>query len=324
MEKLSVDRCLSPAVDSFFFFLVIVWLAIAMLRYRKTQPLSVFCVVALAVWYFTASYDIRNAEIPFCLVAVTSVVLVVRTASAAKTRGPKSKAIALAVALPLLLLSLPGLAHKPLQTLGLLARRPLPPDVWTADAPGRLRFFKPSSDLVNILDAAPYGTGATHVLAGNHDYRLFGERGVYATQLNAFESVAPGDVCLRIPAFMPPPPEPFLLAAFVRRALPHRELWMASPADPVEVPFSLENDILSPENAPPCGILELEFDDPVPEDASLACTNAEGDAALFAKYVQDAKDGKILRLLYWTGTAQPPSFRYSGPPPASCRLRSMP
>jgi hypothetical protein len=324
MGKLSVDRCLSPAVPPVFFSVAAAWLAAAMLRYRETRPLAVFCAFALAVWFFSASYDIRNAEIPFCLVAVASALLAARTADAAKTRGLKNKAIALAVALPLLLLALPGLAHNPLQTLALLAHRPRPPDVWPADAPGRLRFFKPSSDLVNILNAAPYGTNATHILAGNRDYRLFGERGVYAIQLNSFESVAPGDLLLRVPSFMPPPPKPFLLAASLHRAAPHRELWLAAPGDAVPAPFALDNGVLSPENAPPCGIVELDFDNPVPEDATLVCANAEGDAAVFAKYVQSAKDATTLRLLYWTGTDLPPTFLYSGPPPTACHLRLLP
>lgn len=324
MGKLSVDRCLSPAVPPVFFSCAAAWLAVAMLLCRKTRPLALFSAFALAVWFFTASYDIRNAEIPFALVAVASALLAARTADAAKTGGPAAKALALSVALPLLFLALPGLAQKPLRTIGLLARIPRPPDVWTADAPGRLRFFKPSSDLVNILNAAPYGAGATHILAGNRDCRLFAPRGVYAIQLNAFEAVEPGDLLLRVPSFMPPPPKPFLLAASLHRAAPHRELWMAAPPDPVPAPFSLENGLLVPENAPPCGIVELEFGAPVPEDSSLACANAEGDAALFAKYVRDAKDGRTLRLLYWTGSAAPPSFLYSGPPPAACRIRPLP
>ena len=324
MGKLSVDRCLSPALPPVLFFAAAAWIAAALLLCRKTRPLAVFCAIALAVWFFTASYDLRNAEIPLCLLAVVAALLAARAARTAQFPGFRPKAAALAVILPLLALTLPGLAHAPLQTLSLLARSPRPPKTWTADAPGRLRHFKPSSDLVNILSAAPYGASAAHILAGNRDYRLFAPRGVYAIQLNAFHDVHPGDLLLRVPSHMSAPPAPYLLAAALDRAAPHRELWLAAPTAPSPVPFTLDGDVLTPSNAPSCGLLELAFDAPPPDDATLSCDDLEGDPALFARYIRPARAANTLRLLYWTTSPSPPAFRYTGPPPASVRLLPLP
>lgn len=320
----------------------------AALASRRTRGLTLFSAATLAAWFFFASYDIRNAEAPLCLLAVAAAMLLRDALSMLRdfeppplawtglpfnfllTRHPVRAAkdtAAILVAISWCALTVPALAHAPLDAVAALASHPRPPAPWTGGVPARLRLFKPASDLVNILETAPYGRAARHVVACDRLYRLFGVRGVYAIQQNGAGARDPGDIFLRCPSWAAAPGAPFVLAGAISRAAPYRELWLACPESaPHDSPFELRETSLSVSGAPPCGLLEIFLPENAERPSGLGLSRAcmTDEAALYAEYVKPVRDGRALRLVYWTGSGASPVFDYSGQVPERVAIRAFP
>lgn len=330
LGRLAYDRLLfvNPGLPSAVAAIPAALLLAAALISRRTRALSLFSLATLALWFFFASYDLRNAEIPLCLLAIAAAMLLSAALSAMAGPGCRfKKATASMLVLSWCVLTFPALSGAPLDTVSALAKAPRPPAVWRADSQGRLRFFKPSSDLVNILSASPYGKSAPKVVAGDSLYRLFGERGVYAMQLNGYNGTECGDIFLRCPQWMGKPPAKFRLAASLERTAPYRELWLGcGDGDFRDAEFAIAEERLDVSGAPPCGMLELVFAEPPGEADAVAvsCENVTSEAALFARYVRPVQDGNALRFLYWTGDGSTPRFAYRGPIPLCVRLWTPP
>ena len=298
-------------------------LAAAGVAVRKTRAPALFSAAMLALWFFSASYDLRNAEPALCLFAAVAAKTLRELRLAARGGRASARIAWAAVAASWALLAVPGFAAVASGYRGTLLSRPGSAARRFADPEGRRRLFKPAADLVNVLGRAPYGERAEHVIAGDRLYRLFGARGVCSRQLNGMNDTRPGDILLRGPSWMAKPPPPFRLAATLGRSTPYHELWIAcGDGEFREMPFSSSAGRLAVEGAPPCGLLELVL--PVRAQAGderrISCENAVGNAALFARYVLPVAKGRVLRFLYWTGDGSPPRFAYSGPEPSSVRV----
>ena len=322
-----VDRAIPASWSAVAAAAAMALAAMAFARRRSRLPAAV-AAVALAIWFFTGSYDLRNAEPALCLAAAAFAALLPPLPSEKSPSGALPRTAILGwlrtafAAAALLVLSLPGVAGTPAKAVAAVFRTPARHRAWTMPAGHRHQAFRPAGDLVNVLAEAPCGRHARHVLSGDLLYRLFGARGVYAIQLNAYDDGVPGDILLRAPAWMGSPREPFLRAAVVRGAGHYREMYLREP-DLRPVSFDFAEGVLHIADAPTSGLLEVRLQPGSAPDASLCL--APGDAPLdpFARYLRCIRDGDCLRLVYWTPGASP-AFSLVGAIPDSCRLAVFP
>ncbi|MBQ9727623.1 MAG: hypothetical protein IJV65_08990 [Kiritimatiellae bacterium] len=323
VARAAFDRALPGGAASWFTAAAALALAVGGVAVRKTRGIAVFALAAMLFWFFTASYDLRNAEPALCLFSAVAAKTLRRARLRAAGGNAASRTAFAVLAACWTVLAVPGFCMVFANRCAVFSRKPGTVALRFSEPEGRRRLFKLSADLVNVLGRAPYGTHAAHVLSGDRLYRLFGSRGVCIRQLNGLHGLQSGDILLRAPSWMLPAPEPFRLAAALERSIPYHELWIAcGDADFSDVPFSAGGGVLSVEGAPPCGMLELVFPDRTSASGATAisCANETAEAALFAQYVLPVRDGNVVRFLYWTGDSAPPRFAYAGPEPVAVRL----
>ena len=316
-----VDRAIPDRWSAVAAAAAVALVALAFIRRRSRVPAAI-AAATLVAWFFAGSYDLRNAEPALCFAAAAFAALLPPT----PRDRPHAAAIGwlrtLIAAGALLVLSLPGLSGAAASSVAATFRPPARHRAWTMPAGHRHQAFRPAGDLVNVLAEAPCGRQARHILAGDSLYRLFGARGVYAIQLNAYDDGAPGDVFLRAPAWMKPPRKPFLRAAVVRGAGPYREMWLREPAlRPVA--FDFAEDVLRVADAPSAGLLEVNLRPGAAPDASLRLAPKDAPLDPFARYLHCIRDESRLRLVYWTPGVSP-AFSLVGAIPDSCRLVAFP
>ncbi len=350
-NKILFDRSIPARWSPVASGAAVVLVAMAFARRRSRLP-AVAAIAALGAWFLTGSYDLRNAEPALCL---TSVVFAMLLPPARKTppapcgappsrRGANGSSFIIqrndstppncrraavlegvrtsVVAGALLVLSFPGVIRAPAHAAAVPFRKPALHRAWTMPPGSRHLAFRPTGVLVDVLAKAPCGRHARHVLAGDPLYRLFGARGVYAIQLNAYDDGAPGDVFLLAPSWMKSPGEPFLRVATMRRVIPYREMWLREP-DLRPVAFDFADGVLRIANAPSAGLLEVRLRPGSASDAALALSPDDLPRDPFTRYLRCIRDDTCLRLVYWTPGAAP-AFSLVGAQPDSCRLAAFP
>lgn len=258
--------------------------AAALVR-RRTRTAALALLALLAFWFFTASYDWRNA---FPALAFGSCVLAAAAAplSRRSLADPRNRRIVLyaIVATGALLYALLTMAIAGVDRSGALgailapvATRWRAPKAACLPPETRHMALRPAGDIRNILSAAPWTARAEHVWTGDPLYRLLAPKGCYAIQANAWRDAKPGDLFVGTAA-LPRPPEGFVPIAGLHRAPGYRSLWMfrpdLAPGLVLEIPAPDEND------APPSRELFGEA--------------ADGDP--FAAYLAPVRDGAALRL----------------------------
>ena len=160
------------------------------IRCRRLRVLCLSGVGMLMLWFYTASYDMRNALPAVCLLSIAVV-----GGGLAQVRGWLRQAIAVA-AFMLAFTFLPAKAKS--QSIATTVARlwgafPVPKSFLMA-AERRHMALRPWGDIREILYSVPYGLRATHINAANGLYRVLAPRGTYTLQFNAFTDVQRHDL----------------------------------------------------------------------------------------------------------------------------------
>lgn len=250
----------------------------------RTRLAALSALALFAFWFFTASYDWRNACPALALLAA-----VLAAAAAQPSAGfllaPRNRRHApwfvlasLCLAWSLVLVAAAGFDRSgagatllaPAATRWRAPRAALlPPAV-------RHMAMRPRGDLRNIFFAAPWAAAAERIWAGDGLYRVLAPKGCYAIQENAWHDAAPGDLAVGSPWFGRPPAG-FVPVAELRRAPGYRTLWMFRP------------DLV------PGRVLEIPAPaGDAPPSRDLFGAAAAGDP--FAPYLAPFRDGAVLRL----------------------------
>ena len=218
------------AIITYPLWLTVVLTAITVLLslcHKKSRCFLLLAVASLTFWFYTASYDLRNAFPALCTAVCAVVAIPVRPV---RRKGPwKDKLRPLAFLILLLAIALPAFANRILPTLRTEVKRYHAPRAFSDGFDTRHMVFRPEGDLRNILYEAPYGLRAVHLITGNHLYRLLAPKGVYAVQQNAYNDSRPHDIVVQNKG-LKAPPSSFVPVSEIRRAPGYRTLWMNRPA----------------------------------------------------------------------------------------------
>lgn len=250
---------------------------------RRTRGAALAVAVLLALWFFLASYDWRNA---YPALALGAAVL----AAAAFPASPVSFRRAFARNLPggllpvLLWCALAATAAVGMVRNGAAAEFAAPIlRRWNAPKAARLppgqrpMALRHQGPLRNLLFAAPWASRAEHIWAGDPLYRILAPKGCYSIQANAWKEARPGDLFVATAAQSRPSTRGFVPIARLRRMPGYRSIWMFRP------------------DRVPGSVLEV----PAPPDAASDRrerfgATAEGDP--LAAYLAPFRDGAVLRL----------------------------
>ncbi len=285
---------------------------------RRLFYLSLLGLLMMVLWFYTSSYDLRNAFVPLCLICMSMV------AAPFDTRlGNSGKTLRYALCLGVVWA---GLATNGGQREWALMQKPfhrflLPPSFVLPSA-SRHMAIRPEGDIRNLLFDTPFGQRATHLNAGSILYRLLAPRGVYAINANSFQEVKRHDLLVRdwhmgLPSGFVPVSTLLTrrgqsLAMYMPVFYPVDAAVMAigGPEDFVPIPDSILKanrrysiSVPVPPAAPGLstqrdGILSLQI---APPDAELVLTLDPSDASRdpYSGYFEAIRDGDRLRLLYW-------------------------
>ena len=303
---------------------------------RRSAPLGVLAASFGAIWFFTASYDGRNALAADFLLALCAG-SAAASATALLRRVPRARRFAGAlpafVAAALVLAAAFGEAGREVRlgVGGLPGRFRKTPGDRAADV-SDVKFFH------DFWREAPWAARARRLVAFSRDVRLWKGKGVYAVQRPALRGPVPGD--LHFSFLSGPrevrPPAPFVPVATVANHRLGRTLSEAFPAFS-DVPSVLTRadtgaavaagEVLpagavvriAPETDRRDGLAELVFDREVPGAAlRLAPESVRRDP--YAKLFRSVSCGEAVRTVWWTRkAAEPPVFEATLPREAAIR-----
>ena len=258
---------------------------LAALAQRRTRPAALLLAALLVFWFFTASYDWRNAYpalvLGACVLAASAWPARASQGEAearGRARTPFGRLATLALVLSLSLLAFAGSVRTgAFGALRTPVHRWQPPKA-TRLPPGlRHQAMRPAGDLRNILFAAPWASRARHIWTGDPLYRLLAPKGCYAIHVNRWHDAQPGDLFVGTAA-MPAPSDGFVPLARLRRTPGYQSIWIYRP--------DLVPGLVLERPAPPAG-------DEAPGREAFG-TDAEGDP--FAPYLAPYRDGGVIRL----------------------------
>lgn len=199
---------------------------------RRLRPIAAMAAAGYLLWFFTVSYDWRNAFVPLALFAVMIAGGV--TALADRWRKP-AWAGGVLMALAVLFF---GTGWLWTVATALPAWRPVvsAPPMWRTELEGRFRIASPGFRVVRVfLQQSPLGRRAHRIYCANILYRYLGEKGVYTLKGNSFSDVRPGDLLLHSDG--EPFPKDFVPVAKMQ-SLVYDTLAMAAPGgEPVDFKF---------------------------------------------------------------------------------------
>lgn len=256
--------------------------ALAALLRRRTRAAALACLALLAFWFFTASYDGRNAYPAFVLAAAVFTAAAdpgPGLAAGARPIEPLAVFVRLWLTLLLLAFSVGAMSASGAlsATLAPVLSRYRPPRAAMLAPADRHMAMRPQGDLRNIFFAAPWAARAERIWAGDALFRVLAPKGRYSIQINAWcDEPAPGDLFVQSP-WTGRPPEGFVPIAELRRASGYRTLWMYRP------------------DLAPGLVLEI----PAPGGDAPPARELFGEAAAgdpFAAYLAPVRDGAALRL----------------------------
>ena len=316
-------------------------------RDRNLRFFAITGPLGLVIWFFTASYDFRNAAAPLAMVLVAGVGVLwsggLRTMGRGRVRLIPYGLLALAALWSLKhLLALSILSPPVGKTAVFMHQRAAPESLFArsfrdyrvpkmaALPPDRRHMgVRPWGDLREILYQAPFGKRAVHLLAADGLYRVLAPRGVYMMHKNRYRGQQRFDVALGEP-YLKPPVQYEKVARFKRVAPYNFPVRIFQPefhtvamqipgrndADIREVEFKAgETQILrfgDPEHPMPWlkeGVLSLELSPPQAE-ATLVLAPEATERDPYAAYFESVTAGAHLRLLYWMNDDRPDLPRF--------------
>ena len=298
---------------------VCVFLCLWGLWRRKFTFCTLSGALLLAIWFYTGSYDFRNAFVPL-LVLTISIVGILFDFHFGRL-GNRLQYVLFVAMFGAGLFYPQGsqLCHTLTQPF---RRYSVPPII--AMQPGyRHMAVRPWGDIRNLFATSPYGQRATHLWSGTGLYRLLGPRGAYALNFNSYLEARPHDLVVQ-EDFMKTP-DGFVPVARLRRTGGKQSLCVFAPefhpvtvdleaVEPANEIFTWSNAVLRANHCYQCHItaIDLGIKQAVPRDGVIAIQVYPdgGDVNLilvpedakrdpYAPYFASNRDGSWVRLLYW-------------------------
>ncbi len=340
--KTGPNLCLGDApVLSYSATALAVVAVLAALVLRKARAVAAGAVWLFVLWFFTASYDWRNAFPAHLLACLAGAATVQRLTDLPRWRGVRRTLVLLSVFGAMALLfrqRLPSLAADR------LARRPVRPPLLALPEGERPSRISSLGDAFALYRAVPFLRDAPHLRMPGRDFRLLPNavRGIPYKGADAFADPRKGDLCFARRSFFAATKD-YLPVATVRGPRDLGETLLLYRPPPIEYSFRGER---TPDGAwvftqdyphpTPSGILEVEFPpnwfpDGIPDGVAVECIRpadlppedaalAEAFDALFSPIV--LKHGHYapcpaIRLPFWfpESSSDPPAFRISAQTP---------
>lgn len=318
--------------------LLCVWAA----RDRRLRFFAIAGPLGLAVWFFTASYDFRNAAAPLAmaLVAVVGVFWPRRLQAMGWAHVcliPTGVLVA-ATLWSLNQLRVLTMRSPPVgRTTVFMHRRAAPESLFALPfqtyrvpiivqlAPDRRHMgVRPWGDIREILFRAPFGKRAAHLLAADGMYRVLSPRGVYMMHKNRYQGQQRFDVALGEPYLKPS--AKYEKVSRLRRVglynVPVRlfkpefeavEMWTEdAPRDEIlgaaikagEARVLRFKCLAEDSSRLKEGILSLTLSPPDAK-ATLSLSARDSERDPYSAYFESVRQGASLRLLYWMNDDRP-------------------
>ena len=314
---------------------------LAALAIRKSRAMAFGAVFLFVLWFFTASYDWRNAFPAHLLACLAAAATVESLANLPRRTAVRSALAVLAVFAALALLSrqrLPSLAADR------LAHRPVRPPLLSLPGVERISRISPMGDAFALFRAVPFLRDAPHLRMPGRDYRLLPNavRGIPYKGADAFADPREGDLCFARRSFFAATRD-YQPVATLHGPRDLGDTLLLFRPKPVEGEFRGNRTsaetwefTLDAPHPPRAGFLELEFrpdkypdgipdgfaitcirpDDQSPENAVLA---AQFDALFRPIVLKNRRDGRgpVIRCPFWfpENSSTLPSFRLSAKTP---------
>lgn len=291
-------------------------LVLGALADRRARPVALGALAWFALWYFTSSYDWRNAfpaHLLACLAAAAALQRLAARPGRPAARAAAECALVLACLALLSRQRLPALASR-------LARRPAPPPVLALPEAERPAAVSELRADVRLLSEVPFLRDAPHLLLPGRDYRLVpnGVRGLPYRGADTFAAPRPGDLAFPRRAFFAATDD---YAPVARLAAPSAfgetvSLFRPSREEiPFEAHTGANGDLLllagGPDDRrswPESGFLELALDAPAPADLDVATAFASQTDPRFDALFLPWTGGDAVRVPFWNPGGGGPAF----------------
>ncbi len=276
-------------------------------------------LVLFVAWFYTGSYDIRNALVPLALLAVAMAGALFDLPLGRWGGRIRVGVCGGAVAAWLIL----GPDYS-VWAAWVRPFRPFPvPEAFSTPPETRFMTVRPWGELRLLLYDTPYGQRATHLNTAFFGlYRLLAPRGVYALNDNSYNEARRFDLLLRENSYMKLPKGFVPVAVLHRTEEGRRTLCMYDPvfhpvdvkirpAEPSGADVPMPGALLEagriytiavadgpPADARRDGVLSLHVS---PPDADVTVSFHPDDACRdpYVSYWRPVRDGGFIRLLYW-------------------------
>lgn len=293
-----ISACSLPIAPGLTLLAICVALVFAGFFQRRLALFALAGTTTLGIWFFTASYDLRNA--------LASLLILMLVCAASLTRAKAGRWLGGAL-LAILVLLAPGAQIR--QTLARPFRAFSPPRAWLLPTHQRHMALRPWGDIRNLLYDTPWGQPATHLWASSGLYRLLAPRGAYTMNDNSFNNVQPGD--LLVDESLRSIPEGFTPIATLHKTGAATQLFIYQPAfRPVQADIRQLPDAdtaciititpapSTPTSAPHSGIVAITLDSPA-AGITLELAPDFARANPYAAYFSCARDHATLRLPFY-------------------------
>lgn len=286
---------------------------------RKARASAAGAILLFAIWFFTASYDWRNAfsaHLLACLAAAAMLQRLVALPRRPAARAALEGALLLACILLFSRQRLPALARRLVQR----PARPAPLAIREEDRPAVLSDL---GDRFALLRAVPFLRDAPHLLLPGRDFRLVpnGVRGLPYRGADTFASPCHGDLAFARRAFFAPTSD-YRPVARLAAPRPFGESISLYRPVPRQIPFRTASGgqgvvLLTAETGTRSGFLEVRFSKPLSPGLSARAEGRAREApsadlaASFDALCLPWIEGAILRIPFWIpeGDAERPTFR---------------
>ena len=278
----------------------------------RSRDLRIFAIsgsAVAAVWFYTASYDFRNA---------LACIMVLAIAVIGASWKYKTTRIATVILLLYMVVFMPSGAYARKALM-----RPLrpykPAQPWLLKPDQRHMALRPWGDIRNLMFEIPWASGAEHIWVSTGLYRLLFPRGVYALNFNSFRDVRQGD--LFIDENIVKTPDGFKPLTNLRRTGRAQAVLMYKPhfvpvdirISPAGLKIAAEASGYSlPSNSihtvtisaktqnqePTSGVFEITLDREA-EDIVLELAPNDLKRDPYSAYFRCVHDGVAVRLPYW-------------------------
>lgn len=289
-------------------------LALRMLISKKTFIHTILAFGLFVLWFFTASYDFRNAYPIFCLVAILSSIILSESIQCLKKHKLNTGKTILCFCVSVVCIcgivsiSWIGFWKSSLSVTHQLLSKPEISSSFKMDPKRRHNAFRSQGRVSEILLTSPIGVNAKHILVGDFLYRVLGTQGVYLIQHNAFNELMAGDLAIAHKKPLRPLPPKFVPIASFVGCNPYSMLYMYSPQF-IDISYQLEavssnrykiklDSSLTEITPTNCGIVEITFKNKVKNgDITLRLKDMSLDP--FSIFLNSINEGRVVRFIYW-------------------------